>query len=47
MVPENIKKEEILHNTLLATHKIKFYFGAFANFWGPPYPATTIFMHAN
>jgi hypothetical protein len=34
----------ILHNTLLATPKLKFCSGAFVNFWGPPNPATTIFM---
>jgi hypothetical protein len=37
----------ILHNTLLATPKLKFYSGAFANFWGPLNPATTIFMEPN
>jgi hypothetical protein len=37
----------ILHNTMLATPKLKFYSGAFANFWGPPNPATTIFMGPN
>jgi hypothetical protein len=37
----------ILHNTLLATPKLKFYFGAFANFWSSPNPATTIFMGPN
>jgi hypothetical protein len=39
----------ILHNTLLVTPKFKFYSGAFANFWGPPNPATKIFMgpHSN
>jgi hypothetical protein len=39
----------ILHNTLLATPELKFYSGAFANFWSPPNPATTIFMvpHSN
>jgi hypothetical protein len=37
----------IIHNTLLATPKLKFYFGAFAHFWGPPNPATTIFMGLN
>jgi hypothetical protein len=37
----------VLHNTLLATPKLKFYSGAFAYFWGPPNPATTIFMDPN
>jgi hypothetical protein len=37
----------ILHNTLLANPKLKFYFGAFANFWGQPNPATTIVMGLN
>jgi hypothetical protein len=39
----------ILHNTLLATPKLKFYSGVFANFGGPPNPVTTIFMspHSN
>jgi hypothetical protein len=39
----------ILHNTLLATPKLKFYYGAFANFCGPTNPANTIFMgpHSN
>jgi hypothetical protein len=37
----------ILHNTLLATSKLKFYSGAIANFWGPPNPATKIFMGQN
>jgi hypothetical protein len=38
----------IFHNTLLATTKIKFFSGAFANFWGPPTnPPTTIFMGPN
>jgi hypothetical protein len=32
----------ILYNTLLATPKLKFYSGAFADFWGPQNPATTI-----
>jgi hypothetical protein len=41
------KMIHILHNTLLATPKLKFYSGAFANFWGPPNPATTIFMGLN
>jgi hypothetical protein len=48
MLPENKKEDtnkltklvfkmiSILHNTLLATHKLKYYSGAFANFWGPP-----------
>jgi hypothetical protein len=58
MVPENKQKKKKLttlafkmipipHNKLLATRKLKFYFGAFANFWGPPNPATTIFMGLN
>jgi hypothetical protein len=33
----------ILHNTLLATPKLKFYSGAIPNLWGPPNPATTIY----
>jgi hypothetical protein len=37
----------IFHNTLSATPKLKFYCGAFANFWGPPNQATTIFMGPN
>jgi hypothetical protein len=41
------KMISILHNTLLATPKLKFYFGAFPHFWGPPNAATTIFMGLN
>jgi hypothetical protein len=37
----------ILHNTLLATPKLKFYSGAFAHFWGSPNPAITIVMGPN
>jgi hypothetical protein len=41
------KMISILHNTLLATPKLKFYSGTFTNFWGPPNPATTIFIGPN
>jgi hypothetical protein len=36
----------ILHNTLLATPKQILLWG-FANFWGPPNPATTILLGSN
>jgi hypothetical protein len=59
MVPENKQKRRyklttsafkmipILYNTMLATPKIKFYSGAFANFGGLTNPTTTIFMGPN
>jgi hypothetical protein len=57
MVPENKQKKKkltilafkmipILHNTLLATPKLKFYFGAFAHFGGPPTPLQPQFLWA-
>jgi hypothetical protein len=36
-----------LHNTLLATPKLKIYSGALNNFWSSPKLATTIFMGPN
>jgi hypothetical protein len=40
----DFKMIPILHNTLLATTKLKIYSVVFANFWGPANPATTIVM---